>query len=250
MPQITIKNAYNEELANIYEINDAPLFVWLCGFNSDMSGSKATIMAQFAKDYGFASLRFDYSGTGNSQGNFDDGTISKWYNDAICAIEATKSQSIILVGSSMGGWISLKLAKHFGNKIKALILIAPAPDFTQDLMWNQFPESVKMQIINEGFWYRPSPYEDYGYKITRKLIEDGQNNLILTQNIEINAPIRILHGVLDEDVPFTRSIDLIDKITSENIKLTLIKNGDHRLSQVQDLQTLYETLKEISKLLN
>ena len=241
-----ILNNKDQKLANIYiEANDI-CFVWLCGFHSDMDGSKALMMEQTAQEIGFSSLRFDYSGHGKSEGEFEEGTISQWFNDAIKVIESYDLKKIILVGSSMGGWISIKLAQHFKDAIKAMVLIAPAPDFTQDLMWNKFPEEIKKQIQKQGFWLRPSPYDENGYKVTKELIEDGNNNSVLKRPIEFEKPVRIIHGALDEDVPFMRSVDLMQKITGDDIRLNIIKNGDHRLSNQSDLEILRATLKEIA----
>lgn len=249
MQKIVSKDIFNEKnqkLANVYVKAGEACLVWLCGFHSDMDGSKAIMMEETAKEIGFSSLRFDYSGHGKSDGDFEDGTISQWFNDAIKVIEAYELKKIILVGSSMGGWISIKLAQYFQDKIKAMVLIAPAPDFTQDLMWNKFPEEIKKQIQKQGFWLRPSPYDENGYKVTKELIEDGNNNSVLKRQIEFEKPVRILHGALDEDVPFMRSIDLMQKITSDDIRLNIIKNGDHRLSTQDDLEILHATLKEIA----
>lgn len=249
MQKIVSKDIFNEKnqkLANVYVKAGEACLVWLCGFHSDMDGSKAIMMEETAKEIGFSSLRFDYSGHGKSDGDFEDGTISQWFNDAIKVIEAYELKKIILVGSSMGGWISIKLAQYFQDKIKAMVLIAPAPDFTQDLMWNKFPDEIKKQIQKQGFWLRPSPYDENGYKVTKELIEDGNNNSVLKRQIEFEKPVRILHGALDEDVPFMRSIDLMQKITSDDIRLNIIKNGDHRLSTQDDLEILHATLKEIA----
>ena len=249
MQKIVSKDIFNEKnqkLANVYVKYGDVCLVWLCGYHSDMDGSKALMMEQTAKEIGFSSLRFDYSGHGKSEGDFEEGTISQWFNDAIKVIETYDLKKIILVGSSMGGWISIKLAQHFKNAIKAMVLIAPAPDFTQDLMWNKFPEEIKKQIQRQGYWLRPSPYDENGYKVTKELIEDGNNNSVLKRPIEYNGPVRILHGALDEDVPFMRSIDLMQKITSDDVRLNIIKSGDHRLSTQSDLEILRATLKEIA----
>lgn len=228
-----------------YRDGNGPCLVWLCGFHSDMSGSKANKMDEVAKNNNIKSLRFDYSGTGVSNGEFEQGTISKWLNDAAFIINSQNNGEIILVGSSMGGWIALLLFKIFKEKIKAIVLIAPAPDFTQDLMWNKFSDGIKGEIIQNGYWLRPSPYDENGYKITRELIDDGKTNLILNENIDINVPIRILHGMNDEDVPFMRSIELIQKLKSDDVELTLVKNGDHRLSSDENLNLLYQTIEKI-----
>lgn len=228
-----------------YREGNGPCLVWLCGFHSDMSGTKASKMDEFAKNHALSSLRFDYSGTGVSQGKFEDGTIGKWLNEALFLIEKIIKENIILIGSSMGGWLALKIAQKLQNKISAIILIAPAPDFTQDLMWNKFTPEIKNEILINGYWIRPSIYDDNGYKITRELIEDGKNNLILHEKINVKMPIRILHGMKDEDVPFMRSIELIEKIESDDVELNLVKNGDHRLSSEENLKLLYRTIENL-----
>lgn len=226
-----------------YRASNGPCLVWLCGYHSDMSGTKASMMDRFAYDMGISSLRFDYSGTGVSSGNFEDGTISKWLDDAKAIIAQKTKGEIILVGSSMGGWIALLLSQIFKPRIKAMVLIAPAPDFTQDLMWNKFSKEIQNEMKAKGYYLRASDYDENGYKITLDLIEDGRKNLVLGAPIDINIPIRILHGKLDADVPFARSIDLMETLKSDDVQLTLVKNGDHRLSNDDNLNLLYETIK-------
>lgn len=236
----------NSEILGVhFEDSGKYCFVWLCGYHSDCSGSKAMQMAQTAVQLGASSLRFDYSGTGISQGSFENGTISKWLGDAIEIIEHyAKNKKLILVGSSMGGWIAILLLRHFEN-IRGLCLIAPAPDFTQDLMWDRFDQKTQNQMLVDGYWLRPSEYSDSPYKVTLSLIEDGRKNLVLHNEINFEGPVQILHGMNDEDVPFERSINLANKITSKSININFIKDGNHRLSRDIDLEKLDRTLKEL-----
>ncbi len=235
----------NEELGYIYEAKGEYCFVWLCGYHSDFSGSKATQMAQTAMELGASSLRFDYSGTGVSRGNFDDGTISKWLGDAVDIIEnLAKDKKIILVGSSMGGWISLLLSQKYSN-VCGLCLIAPAPDFTEDLMWSKFDDEARHTLKTKGYWLRDSEYSQDPYKVTMDLIQDGRKHLLLRNEIGFDGPVKIIHGMNDEDVPFERSIELAKKLKSQNVTIKFIKNGNHRLSTDADLKTLAETLKAL-----
>lgn len=228
-----------------------PTLVWLGGFRSDMTGTKAMTLEAYAKGRGQACLRFDYAGHGQSSGAFTDGTIGAWSEDAAAMIEAETSGDVVLVGSSMGGWIGLLLAmrqaewaraaKH-KSRVKALVLIAPAPDFTQKLMWPNFSDTEKETITRDGQLVQPSPYDPEPTIITRDLIEDGKNHLILDGMIETACPVRIIQGVLDDAVPHTHALKLMDVLAGEDVVMTLIKDGDHRLSRDSDLETLVRVL--------
>lgn len=228
-----------------------PTLVWLGGFRSDMTGSKAMAVEAYAKARGQACLRFDYSGHGASTGAFADGTIGSWRDDARAIIEDQASGDVVLVGSSMGGWIALLLAmaeaklagkENRKSRIKALVLIAPAPDFTQKLMWPKFNDAQRQTIMDDGQLVEPSPYDPEPTIITRALIEDGANHQILDGLIETACPVRILQGVADPDVPHTHAFKLLDSLASEDVVMTLIKDGDHRLSRDQDLEALVRTI--------
>lgn len=242
-----IANAQGEDIAFQLRGGGELCFMWLCGYHSDMEGSKASVMDDFARENNHSSLRFDYSGCGKSGGDFEDGTISKWLAESQLMLDQLSTKSVVLVGSSMGGWISLLLAKNNPTKIKAMFLLAPAPDFTEDLMWNNFSEEAKKAIIENGYWLRPSEYDEEPYKITRELIEDGRNHLLLHQEIPINVPVRILHGMQDKDVPFERTIKLAQMIKSDDIRVQFLKSGGHRLSEPHELQILKSILQEISE---
>jgi pimeloyl-ACP methyl ester carboxylesterase len=218
-----------------------PCVVWLGGFRSDMDGTKAAFLDGWAARRGRAYLRFDYSGHGSSGGDFLDGTISRWFADALAVFDALSEGPVIPVGSSMGGWIALLLARARPERIAGLVLVAPAPDFTEDLMWAGMPEEVRRAILENGRWQRPSAYGGEGYPITRALIEDGRKNLLLRSKHAFPFPVRILQGMQDADVPWRHALRLCDAIEGD-VRVTLVKNGDHRLSTPSDLKLLENTL--------
>lgn len=218
-----------------------PGVVFLGGFHSDMTGSKAAYLAEWCAARGRAYLRFDYSGHGISGGRFEDCTIGRWADDAANVMAELTKGPQILIGSSMGGWIALLLALRHPERVAGLIGIAPAPDFTEELMWAQFPEKIRDEILREGFWMRPSAY-GADYPITHGLIEDGRRHLILNGQIALNHPIRLLHGQDDADVPWNYSLRIAERVTSDDVEITLVKGGDHRLSTPENLALLGRTL--------
>ena len=220
-------------------------FVWLSGFKSDMSGTKVTELEAWARTAGHGFLAFDYSGHGESDGAFEDGTISAWRADALAAIDAHTSGPVILVGSSMGGWMALLTALARPARVAGLVLIAPAPDFTEKLMWPEFSPDAQAEIMEKGFTLRPSDYDE-PYTNTRALIEDGRTWQILDAPIQIDVPVRILQGKEDADVPWRHAERLVDTITSSDLVFTLIKDGDHRLSRDQDIARLKATCADIA----
>ena len=220
-------------------------FVWRSGFKSDMSGTKVTELEAWANEAGHGFLAFDYSGHGLSDGAFEDGTISAWRADALAAIDAHSTGPIVLVGSSMGGWMALLAALARPDRVAGLVLIAPAPDFTEKLMWPEFSAEAQSEIMEQGFTQRPSDYDE-PYTITRALIEDGRTWQILDAPIELDIPVRILQGMQAADVPWKHAERLVDTITSEDLVFTLIKDGDHRLSREQDIARLKTTCAEIA----
>ncbi|MDB5521493.1 MAG: alpha/beta hydrolase [Tardiphaga sp.] len=224
----------------------APGLFWLSGFNSDMAGSKAIALDAWAAEHGRACVRFDYSGHGLSEGAFVDGTISRWLEESLAVFERFASGPRIVVGSSMGGWLALLLARELNRRgvgLAALVLIAPAPDFTETLMWAGFPPEVKAQIETEGVWLRPSAYGE-PYPITRALIEDGRKHLLLGAGIDVGCPVRILQGAQDADVPWQHAFDLAHRLPADDVVLTMIQDGDHRLSRPQDIARLIATVAE------
>jgi pimeloyl-ACP methyl ester carboxylesterase len=225
-----------------------PTVLWLGGFASDMKGTKAEALAEWGIATRRKVVRFDYSGHGESKGRFADGTITRWRDEALGVALNFCNGPTILVGSSMGGWIALLLAdllKQRGQPAVGLVLIAPAPDFTERLMWDQFPESVRRQILDTGAWTRPSAYDGNGYPVTRKLIEDGRDHLILGTEIDPGCPVHILQGMQDPDVPWTHAMALFQRLPAAGSVITLIKDGDHRLSRETDIEKLIAAVETI-----
>ncbi len=227
-----------------------PGLVWLGGFKSDMGGTKAQALDSWAADSGRAYVRFDYSGHGGSGGDFRDGTIGQWLEDSLAVFAHAARGPQILVGSSMGGWLALLLAREWSKRgsdtasIAGMVLIAPAVDFTEELMWKRFPKPVKQELERSGEWLRPSVYGDAPYPITRTLIEEGRKHLLLGGLIEPGCPVRILQGVKDEDVPWGHAVELVSRIAREDVVLSLIKDGDHRLSRPEDIERLLAAVAE------
>ncbi len=227
-----------------------PALLWLGGFKSDMNGIKAQALDRWANEQGRAITRFDYSGHGESGGNFLTGTISRWLEDSLAVFDAFCRGPQIVIGSSMGAWLALLLTreharrKHPGASVAGLVLIAPAVDFTEELMWKRFSPEVKCEIEQKGVWHRPSQYSQQPYPITRDLIEDGRRQLLLDGMVETGCPVRILQGVQDPDVPWQHAIELTARFAQDDVVLTLVKDGDHRLSRPEDIERLLATVAE------
>ena len=219
----------------------APGIVFLGGFRSDMEGSKALFLRDWCAERGLGFLRFDYSGHGQSGGRFEEGTIGQWAADAALVIEALTTGPQILVGSSMGGWISLLLARRAPERFAALVGIAAAPDFTALLMRPELTEAQRAEIDRDGLTFIPSLYGD-PYPITRALLEDGDNQLVLARPLPLPLPVRLLQGMADPDVPWQHAIRLVEAIEEPDVQLHLIKDGDHRLSRPEDLALLGRTI--------
>ena len=232
----------------------APGLFWLGGFNSDMKGTKAAALARWAADHGRACVRFDYSGHGESTGAMADGTIGRWLEESLCVFDTFCRGPQIVIGSSMGGWIALLMLRELkrrtesagsgGATVAGLVLIAPAVDFTELLMWDKFPAKVKREILDKGAWERPSAYSERPYLITRALIEEGRQHLLLGGMIEPGCPVRILQGVADPDVPWSHAVELTSRIARDDVVLTLVKDGDHRLSRPEDIERLIAAVAE------
>lgn len=232
-----------------------PGLVWLGGFKSDMQGSKAVALDAWAGEHGRAMVRFDYSGHGESGGDFADGTIGRWLEESLAVFERFCGGPQILIGSSMGGWMALLLAREIKKRqetqeavasLSGLVLIAPAPDFTEELMWKNFSPAVKKEIETKGLWLRPSDYGDGSpYPITRNLIEEGRNHLVLGSAIDLGCPIRILQGAKDPDVPWQHAFALTHRLPADDVVLTMIQDGDHRLSRPQDIARILAAVAEI-----
>jgi len=226
-----------------------PGLFWLGGFKSDMKGTKAAALDRWAGENGRSCIRFDYSGHGESSGDFAAGTIGRWLEDSAAVFENFAKGSQVLVGSSMGAWLALLLiqalkGRQFRGSIAGLVLIAPAVDFTEELMWKNFSHEVKRQIETEGAWLRPSQYSESAYPITRGLIEDGRKHLLLGGLIETGCPVRILQGVRDPDVPWQHAVELSSRFARDDVVLTLVKDGDHRLSRPEDIERLTAAVAE------
>ncbi len=221
-----------------------PGVVFLGGFRSDMTGTKALHLQTWAEATGRAFLRFDYSGHGRSHGAFTDGAISDWAEDARAVIETLTEGPQILVGSSMGGWISLLLARQIPEKLAGLVGIAAAPDFTE-VMWAEAKPTQRAQLLNEGAIANPSAYSDDPYVITRRLIEDGRQNLVLQSPLHLPFPVRLLQGSADVDVPPARALALFDHATGPDIRLTLVKDADHRFSTEPCLAMITTAVEDV-----
>ena len=226
-----------------------PGLFWLGGFKSDMKGTKAEALDHWAGKEGRACLRFDYSGHGESGGSFTEGTIGRWLEESLAVYLRFAHGPQLVIGSSMGGWLALLLARAVAAKkdaapITGMVLIAPAVDFTEELMWKQFSDATKREIEEKEKWLQASGYGNEPYPITRSLIEDGRNHLLLGGLIETGCPVHILQGVQDPDVPWRHAVELVSRFSRDDVVLTLIKDGDHRLSRPEDIDRLVAAVKE------
>ncbi len=222
-----------------------PGVVFLGGFKSDMMGAKAVHLEAWAKANGRAFLRFDYSGHGQSSEDFLDGAIGDWFEDAMAAIDALTQGPQVLVGSSMGGWISLQVARAMPERLVGLVGIAAAPDFTEDSMWGSFTEDMRRDLMEKGRVELPSDYSDQPYVITRRLIEEGRNRLVMRDPLHLPFPVRLLQGTADEDVPVSVAMRLLDHAQGPDIRLTLVKGADHRFSTPECLDLITASIEEI-----
>jgi len=240
-----------------------PGLFWLSGYKSDMNGTKAVALARWAEQAGRAIVRFDYSGHGASGGVFTDGTIGRWLADALAVFDACCRGPQILIGSSMGGWLALLMVRALRQRpppfpppqagedkegapasVTGLVLVAPAVDFTEELMWKRFTPAIKRELEDKGLWARPSEYSPEPYLVTRRLIEEGRNHLLLGGMIETGCSVRILQGVVDPDVPWRHAVELVSRLASDDVVLTLVKDGDHRLSRPEDIERLIRAVAE------
>ncbi|MDB5638677.1 MAG: alpha/beta hydrolase [Bradyrhizobium sp.] len=228
----------------------APGLFWLGGFNSDMQGTKALALDAWAAQHQRACVRFDYSGHGESGGAFIDGTVGRWLEESVAVFEQFCRGPQVVIGSSMGGWMALllarEIAKREGNRasLAGLVLIAPAPDFTEALMWNSLSAEARHDIETQGVWLRPSQY-GAPYPITRALIEEGRNHLLLGSAIDVGCPVRILQGAQDPDVPWKHAFALAHRLPKDDVVLTVIQDGDHRLSRPQDIARVLAAVAEM-----
>jgi pimeloyl-ACP methyl ester carboxylesterase len=226
-----------------------PTVVWLGGFRSDMLATKASRLDRWACERGRAFLRFDYAGHGESEGRFEDQTIGGWVADALAVIDAlAEGERLVLVGSSMGGWIALLVAKAMAargeaGRLAALVLIAPAVDFTEALIWDELPEAAREQMLTTGVWRTPSAYSEEPDAITLRLIEEGRAHLLFGAPLRAHAPVHILQGLQDPDVPWRHAQKLFERLTADPAVVTYVRDGDHRLSREEDLRLLVATVE-------
>lgn len=227
-----------------------PGLVWLNGFGSDMCGTKATFLDRAAARNGRAFLRFDYAGHGESGGRFEDGTIGLWLEDALAAITSLTEGRQVIVGSSMGAWIALLVTRALRERgeegrLAGLVLLAPAVDFTETLMWERMSPEARTALEKTGLWTRPSAYSPEPTPITRALIEEGRHHLLLGGTIRTFCPVHIIQGMVDEDVPWQHAMVLVEHLVGDPVTLTLVKDGDHRLSRDADLSRLQAAVDAI-----
>lgn len=223
-----------------------PGVIFLGGFRSDMAGTKALWLEGWARQRGRAFVRFDYRGHGESSGVFEEGSIGDWAGDAAEVLERLTQGRQVLVGSSMGGWIALLLARRFPERVAGLVGIAAAPDFTEDSMWSGFTEVQRQALLVDGRVALPSAYSDEPYVVTRRLIEEGRANLVLREPLRIGAPVRLLQGTADEDVDRSVALRLLDHIEGPDVRLTLVKGADHRFSAPRELALIGRTLDALA----
>jgi pimeloyl-ACP methyl ester carboxylesterase len=225
-----------------------PTLVWLGGYRSDMTGTKAVEMDGLAASVGAAAIRFDYSGHGASGGQFRDGTISRWLEEALAVIAHSRPERVILVGSSMGGWIALRLAQELsrqasGPKLDGMVLIAPAPDFTSALIEPHLTDAQHKELSEKGYFEEPSEYSSEPNIFTKALIDDGRANSVLRGIIETGCPVHILQGMADPDVPYKHALTLMEHLPADDVVLTLVRDGDHRLSRPEDIARMCKAIE-------
>ena len=222
----------------------APGIVWLGGFKSEMTGSKATALDRWAARESRAFIRYDYFGHGVSSGHFRGGTITRWRDDSLAVLDERTTGPQILVGSSMGAWLALLAALARPQRVVGLLLVAPAVDFTERLLWDRLDATTQQQIMSKGEWLRPSAYGPDSYPITRTLIEDGRTHLLLESRIALRCPVRIVQGMQDPDVPWSHAMKLVAGLGADT-EITLVKDGDHRLSKPPELALIERTLRAL-----
>jgi pimeloyl-ACP methyl ester carboxylesterase len=252
-PQTLIvgSGAEGRNVSYISQSSGEPGLFWLSGFMSDMGSTKATAVAEWGGDRGYSVTRFDYSGHGRSSGRLEDGTIGRWLEEAEAVFAKVTKGPQIVIGSSMGGYLALLLLRRLlraqsedAQRIKALLLIAPAWDMTEELMWKHFPAETRRQITDEGFFLQPSAYAA-PYTITRKLIEEGRTHLLARKPFDVGRPVVIIQGLQDPDVPSTHTKELKTFLTGDKVRLIEIPDGEHRLSRPQDLALFFSELEKL-----
>ena len=223
----------------------SPGLMFLGGFHSDMSGTKASALEAHCREVGRACVRFDYSGHGESSGKFEEGTIGEWAEDAVAILDSVARGPQVLIGSSMGGWMMLLAALARPGRVEGMVGVASAPDFTEDLIRSALAEATRAELDARGYFMRESEYEA-PYPITKKLLEEGANHLLLRDDIPLTCPVRLIHGMRDESVPWETSLRLAKALKCDDVRLTLIKDGDHRLSRERDIALIAQTAEELA----
>ncbi|MEX1148311.1 MAG: alpha/beta hydrolase [Sphingomonadales bacterium] len=224
---------------------EGPGVIFMGGFMSDMTGTKATALQAHCQAHGRAFIRFDYRGHGQSSGAFRDGTIGGWRDDALAVIDELADGPQVVVGSSMGGWIAMLCAVARPDRVAGLVGVAAAPDFTRDLMWTGMTDSERRTIMEQGHLEQPTEYGDEPYIITRRLIEDGDDHMLLGTPVAITCPVRLIQGMKDADVPWRTALRIAEQVESGGVVTTLVKDGDHRLSTPEDIARLCAAVDEL-----
>ncbi len=226
---------------------NAPEIMFCGGFRSKMAGTKALALENVCRSAGRAFTRFDYRGHGESAGAFTDGTIGRWLQDTLAILDEVTAGPLVLVGSSMGAWVALLAALKRPERVRGLVLVAPAVDFTEALIWQRLPSEDRRTLERDGVWLRRSDYADEPDQITLELIEEGRNHLLFGNPIEFGGPVRILHGMRDETVPWELSMRTAESLKSDDVVVTLVKDGDHRLSDDDGLARLAAAVDEVAR---
>ncbi|TNB48823.1 alpha/beta hydrolase [Martelella lutilitoris] len=229
---------------------DKPALVWFSGYGSDMLGTKAEALDAYAGAEALAMVRFDYTGHGESEGAFKDGTISRWLADALKAIEQAAHGRIIIIGSSMGGWLALRAVQELkkragGPKVEGLLLLAPAPDFTSELIEPDLKDAECKALAEQGYFEEVSPYGPEPTVYTAKLLDDGRRNRVLNGIIETGCPVHIIQGKKDADVPYAHALKLMSHLPADDVLLTLVQDGDHRLSRPEDIERMLKAVGDL-----
>lgn len=225
---------------------ESPGLMFLGGFRSDMSGTKASALEAHCRKVGRAYVRFDYGGHGESSGKFEDGTIGEWAEDALAILDNVAQGPQVLVGSSMGGWMMLLAALARPGRVKGLVGVASGPDFTADFKKHRLTEEMQKELDERGYVLHPPNIWEEPYPITRKLLDEGENHLLLKGEIDVTCPVRLIHGMRDETVLWETSLKLSDVLKSDDVRLTLVKDGGHRLSRDQDIELIVRTAEELA----
>lgn len=228
--------------------NKRPGIVWLPGYRSHMMGTKAVAINEFAQTNDYPFLRFDYSGTGESEGDFHEGTISRWLNESLTLFDNFCHGPQIIAGSSMGGWIALRMAQELAKKeipLAGLLLLAPAPDFTRDFVRPQMTNQQKHELETRGFFEVPYDHEVEPVPFTKAFLDDGDKNLVMNKLIDITCPVQIIQGMEDKEVPYQHTLELVEHLPFDNVTLTLIRDGEHHLSRPQDIAAILNALQTL-----